>query len=144
MQIVASVDIEDALRVDLSALYAAAGIDGVSFSAMPIPPSLGDLPAAGTMVCIRRVGGSRSDLVEDVHAVSMDVYASTWGEAIAEANRLVGMCLAMPYERGLSLHYHAAAITSQPVELPDTSNPVMPRVRCSMQFSVRGDVMMTS
>ena len=140
MQIVSPVDIEDAIRLDLTEMYARAGIDDVSFSAMPVPPSLGELPAAGALVCIRRVGGSRTELVSDVHAVSIDVYAPTWSESIAEANRVAGMACAMPYQEGLSLQYHAAQMTNQPVELPDTSNPTLPRVRVAISFSVKGDI----
>jgi hypothetical protein len=140
MQILVPVDIEDALRVDLADLYERLGITGVDFSAMPVPATLGDLPATRTLVTIRRVGGSRTSLVVDTHAVSLDVYAGTWAESIAEANRLAGVLCSLPRVDDLSITYHEVEITNQPVELPDTTDPVLPRVRLSASVSVKSDI----
>lgn len=129
MQVVSPVDIEDALRIDLTTLYSALGITGVTFSAPPVSPSLGEIPAAGVIVCFKRVGGSRDALVVDTHAVSVDLYADTWGEAIAEGDRLAGILAQLPYQASTALQYHSVDISTAPYTLPDTSNPVMPRVR---------------
>lgn len=144
MQLAVPVDIEDVLRVDLSALYEQLGLDGVDFAAMPVPASLGDLPANRVLVTLRRTGGNRASLVVDTHYVSLDVYASTWGESIEEANRLAGVCAALPQVDGLSRMYYTVDITTQPVELPDTSNPVLPRARLSISVSVKSDIVMVS
>lgn len=144
MQLASPVDIEDALRVDLSDLYEQLGLDGVDFAAIPVPASLGDLPANRVLVTLRRTGGNRASLVVDTHYVSLDVYASTWGESIEEANRLAGVCAALPQVDGLSHMYYTVDITTQPVELPDTSNPVLPRARLSISVSVKSDIVMVS
>lgn len=144
MQIIVPSDIEDAIRRDLEEMYDLAGFDGVEFSAMPIPPTLGELPAGDTLVCIRRVGGARSSLVVDTHGLSVDVYSSTWGESISEANRVAAVACAMPFHDGLSMHYRNVEMTNPPVELPDTSNPTFPRVRFALTITVKGDVVETS
>lgn len=129
MQIVSPRDIEDALRIDMTTLYSALGITGVTFSAPPVEPTLGELPVTGVIVCFRRVGGTRDALVVDTHAVSVDVYAATWGDAIAEGDRLAGVLAQLPYQSSTALQYHSVDIATAPYTLPDTSNPVMPRVR---------------
>lgn len=129
MQIVSPIDIEDALRIDLTTLYSALGITGVTFSAPPVEPTLGELPATGVIVCFKRVGGSRDALVVDTHAVSVDLYAATWADAIDEANRLAGVIAQLPYQSSTAMQYHAVDIATAPYALPDTSNPVQPRVR---------------
>lgn len=139
-QIPVSVDIEDTLRVDLSTIYEALGEDDVRVAAMPVPPELGELPHSGTLICLRRVGGTRESLVVDTHAVSLDVYTQTWGESIAAANRLAGIITMLPHIAGLSVQYNATSITAQPYELPDTSNPVLPRVRLSAEFEVKASI----
>lgn len=140
MQIVSPIDIEDALRIDLTTLYENLGLTGVTFSAPPVEPTLGELPATGVVVCFRRVGGTRDDLVVDTHAVSVDVYAATWGDAIDEANRLAGVIAQIPYQATTSIRYQAVDIQTAPYELPDTSNPVMPRVRMLINIIVKAAV----
>lgn len=129
MQIVSPIDIEDALRLDLTTLYESLGITGVTFSAPPVEPTLGELPAAGVIVFFRRVGGTRDAIVVDTHAVSVDLYADTWDEAIAEGDRLAGVLAQLPYQSTTRIRYQSVDIATAPYELPDTSNPVMPRVR---------------
>lgn len=129
MQIVAPIDIEDALRIDLTTLYETLEIAGVTFSAPPVDPTLGEIPATGVIVCFKRVGGSRDDLVVDTHAVSVDLYAATWADAISEGNRLAGVMTQLPYQSATKLQYHAVDLVTAPYALPDTSNPVMPRAR---------------
>lgn len=140
MQIVAPIDIEDALRIDLTTLYETLDIAGVTFSAPPVEPTLGELPATGVVVCFRRVGGTRDDLVVDTHAVSVDVYAATWADAIDEANRLAGVIAQLPYQATTRIRYQAVEIATAPYELPDTSNPVLPRSRMLINFIVKAAV----
>lgn len=140
MQIVSPRDIEDALRIDLSTLYAALDIEGVSFSAPPVEPSLGEIPSTGVIVCFKRVGGTRGDLVVDTHAVSVDLYASTWADAISEANRLAGVMTQLPYQASTSIQYYVVDLATSPYAAPDTSNPVLPRVRMLMNITVKAAV----
>jgi len=140
MQVPVTIDIEDILRQDLTDVYADAGIAGVEFSAMPIPPDLGELPYSGTLVCIRRVGGTRSDIVVDTHGLSLDVYTDTWDAGMAEANRLAGVMTMLPYTRDTRIQYHRVEISTQPYALPDTSNPVLVRVRMSVEIEAKASV----
>lgn len=140
MQIVSPIDIEDALRIDLTTLYASLSITRVTFSAPPVEPTLGELPATGVVVCFRRVGGTRDDLVVDTHAVSIDVYAATWADAIDEANRLAGVLAQLPYQATTRIRYQSVNTATAPYELPDTSNPVMPRVRMLINIITKAAV----
>lgn len=140
MQLVSPIDIEDALRIDLTTLYESLSIDDVTFSAPPVEPTLGELPATGVVVCFRRVGGTRDDLVVDTHAVSVDVYATTWADAIDEANRLAGVIAQLPYQANTRIRYQAVDIATAPYELPDTSNPVMPRIRMLINIITKAAV----
>jgi hypothetical protein len=140
MQIVAPIDIEDALRIDLTTLYETLEITGVTFSAPPVEPTLGEIPATGVIVCFKRVGGARDDLVVDTHAVSVDLYASTWADAIAEGNRLAGVLTQLPYQATTRIRYQAVDLVTAPYALPDTSNPVMPRVRMLADIITKADV----
>lgn len=140
MQIVSPIDIEDALRIDLSALYEALDITGVTFSAPPVEPTLGEIPATGVLVCFKRVGGARGGLVVDTHAVSVDLYATTWAEATEEANRLAGVMTQLPYQATTALQYHMVELATTPYAAPDTSNPVMPRVRMLINVIVKAAI----
>ena len=144
MQIVAPIDIEDALRIDLSTLYESIGITGVSFSAPPIEPELGEIPATGVLVCFKRVGGSRDSLVIDTHAVSIDLYAQSWADAITEGDKLAGALSQLPYQQSTSIQYHSVSIATMPYALPDPSNPVLCRVRMLVDVIVKSDVITTS
>lgn len=140
MQIVAPVDIEDALRIDLTSIYANLDITGVSFSAPPIEPELGEIPATGVLVCFKRVGGMRNSLVVDTHAVSIDLYAQSWADAITEGDKLAGVLSQLPYQQSTSIQYHSVSIATMPYALPDTSNPVMARVRMLVDVIVKPDI----
>lgn len=140
MQIVAPIDIEDALRIDLTTLYETLDIAGVTFSAPPVEPTLGEIPATGVIVCFKRVGGARDDLVVDTHAVSVDLYAATWADAISEGNRLAGVLTQLPYQATTRIRYQAVDLVTAPYALPDTSNPVMPRVRMLADIITKADV----
>lgn len=144
MQVLSSVDIEDTLRQDLTTLYASLDIAGVSFSAPPVPPTLGELPATGTQVCLTRVGGGRSSLVVDSHTISIDVYDSDWQSSLDAANLLAGVISQLPYQSGLLVQYCSVSIDTLPYALPDTSNPVFPRVRMLVTLTVKSDIIVMS
>ena len=141
MQVLSSVDIEDTLRQDLTTLYATLDIEGVSFSAPPVPPTLGELPATGTQVCLTRVGGGRSSLVVDSHTISIDVYDQDWQSSLDAANLLAGVISQLPFQSGLLMQYHAVSIDTLPYALPDTSNPVFPRVRMLVTIIIKSGIM---
>lgn len=86
MQVVSPIDIEDALRIDLSAL-----MGGVRFFAPPIPPDL-----AANDVLIERVGGGRVSGASHEYDVSVDCYASDDAEAVALSNAVHGLLVSLP------------------------------------------------
>lgn len=86
MQVVKPIDIEDALRTDLSAIAS-----GYRFFAPPIPQNLksGD-------VLITRVGGSKISGASSAHDVSIDCYASTDAEGTSMANSVHALVTSLP------------------------------------------------
>lgn len=86
MQVVSPIDIEDALRIDLSAL-----MDGVRFFCLPIPPDLG-----ANDVLIERVGGGRASGASHEYDVSFDCYADTDADAVELANAIHGLVVSLP------------------------------------------------
>lgn len=97
MQVVSTIDIEDKLRSDL------ASIDQTHrYLATPIPPDL----KAGDVV-ITSVGGSRVSGASDDYDVSVDCYASTYGDAVALANEVHGLIVSLPL-RSTSTQYSNA------------------------------------
>ena len=86
MQVVHPIDVEDALRIDLSALY-----QGARFLAPPIPSDL----KAGD-VLIERVGGGRASGASHEHDVSIDCYAADDADAVALANVVHGLVVSLP------------------------------------------------
>lgn len=137
-QLITSIDIEEQLQADLSAILAADG-DTSDVSASPLPPNLGELPA-GRLVAIRRIGGERANLVIDTHSVSVDVYAPSWAEAVEESEHVLAVISSLPYRNDVGIQYHAAYPEVLPYELPDTSNPILPRMRMSFQIITKAIV----
>lgn len=140
MQIARPIDIEGQLQRDLTTVYAEARIDGVRFTAPPIPHELGEIPQQSVIATITRVGGERADLVIDINAVSIDVYGPTWEQATHEANRLAALIEALPYQNDTEIRYESTEITTLPYTLPDPSNPVNPRMRMLATIIVKAAV----
>lgn len=97
MQLVSPIDIEDALRTDLAALYSDA-----RFFAPPIPPDL----KAGD-VLIERVGGARVSGASHEYDVSVDCYAANDAAAVALSDVVHGLLVSLPL-RDTSTQYSAA------------------------------------
>ena len=98
MQVVSPIDIEDALRVDLSALKADA-----RFFAPPIPPDL-----KANDVLITRLGGSRVSGASHEYDVSIDCYADSDADAVALSNTVHGLIVSLPL-RVTSTQYSEAS-----------------------------------
>lgn len=97
MQVVSPIDIEDALRIDLSAL------DGNHrYFAPPIPPDL----KAGD-VLIERVGGGRVSGASHEYDVSIDCYAADDADAVSLSDEVHGVLVSLPL-RDTSTQYSAA------------------------------------
>lgn len=97
MQVVSPIDIEDALRIDLSTL-----MNGVRFFAPPIPPDL-----SANDVLIERVGGGRVSGASHEYDVSIDCYASDDADAVTLSNAVHGLLVSLPL-RDTSTQYSDA------------------------------------
>ena len=97
MQVVYPIDIEDALRTDLSALY-----EGARFFAPPIPPDL-----KANDVLIERVGGARVCPASHEYDVSVDCYAEDDAAAVELSNEVQGLLTSLPV-RGTFTQYSNA------------------------------------
>ena len=139
MQVTAAVDIEEALRVDLSDIYVRLG-RSAQIVATALPADLGEIPQGEGLIAIRRVGGTRTDLVNDTMALTIDVYYETWDESMTEANFLAGIISQLPYQSDTSIPYLRTNISTMPYALPDTGNPVFPRVRMLVEVGVKAQI----
>lgn len=124
------VDAEDLLRIDLST-------DGVPVCAPPVPDDLG---AALPLAMVRRDGGSRMNLVMDQHNVTVSVWADTWADAMANANRLAGAVVRLPMAEGASTQWRTADITGLPSIAPDPAHPTIPRVQFTASVTCRATI----
>ena len=86
MQVVSPIDIEDALRIDLSAL-----LSGFRVYCKPIPPDI----KAGDVV-IYPVGGARVSGASHDYDVSIDCYANDDADARAMVNEVHGATVSLP------------------------------------------------
>lgn len=121
------VDAEDLLRIDLST-------DDVAVCAPPAPDDLGaHLPIA----MVQRDGGSRINRVMDQHNVTVSVWAETWADAMACANRLAGAVARLPMTGGTSTQWRTADVTGLPSNAPDPAHPTIPRVQFTASVACR-------
>lgn len=97
MQVCYPIDIEDALRIDLTALY-----EGARFFAPPIPPDL-----QANDVLIERVGGARICPASHEYDVSIDCYAENDAKAVELSNTVQGLLTSLPL-RSTSQQYSNA------------------------------------
>lgn len=113
------VDVEELLRRDLST-------EACPVSAPPVPEGLGEsLPCA----MVQRDGGTRMNLVMDSHDVTVSVWAATWAQAMAEANRIAGSIARLPVSATASTQWRRADVTGLPFYAPDAAHPTIPRVQ---------------
>ena len=110
MQIVAPVDVEDALRQELDA-----AITDVTCCASPAPDAL-----AAMTVCVTRLGGIPQGPVAHEHDVSVDCWAATPKAAMELADEVVGIVSSLPYPN------------------PDPYRPLLPRATFRATVGARG------
>ena len=115
MQVVAPIDIEDSLRIDI-----AANLSGVRVFAPPIPPDL----SSGD-VLITSVGGGRIAGASSEYDVSIDCYAPTEAAAVLLANEVSGVLVSLPI-RATSTQYNAAT-AGTPYQNNDPRAPQLAR-----------------
>lgn len=118
-------DIEDALRVDLSTAASLGGFS-ISIAAPPVPYDLGtSLPYA----MVERIGGQRDDIVVDTHDVAIDVWADSWADAQLAADKLLGLLCGLPYaDDELEHDYLGVQVNALPYNNPDPDHQDVPRV----------------
>lgn len=134
------IDIEDALRIDLTHLYEVLGITDTHFSAAPLPATISEIPQEYDEVLITHVGGNRNSLVLDTFSVSIDTYSGTWDKAISAANRVASLITNLPYLNDTVVQYHSVNIATLPYELPDAIDPIWPRVRMLITLVIKADI----
>ena len=99
MQVVSPIDIEDALRIDLSTLKS-----GTRFFAPPIPPDL-----TANDVLITRVGGARASGASHEYDVSIDCYADNEADAVTLSNAVHGLVSSLPLQSTATQYNDASA-----------------------------------
>lgn len=115
MQVVSPIDIEDALRVDLTSLKS-----GVRFFAPPIPPTL-----AANDVLVTSVGGARVSGSSHEYDVSVDCYAANEAAAVELADEVCGLIVSLPL-RTTTTQYSAAS-AGTPYQNNDPRAPQLAR-----------------
>ena len=115
MQVVNPIDIEDALRIDLSDIRS-----GYRFFAPPIPSDLMDGD-----VLIQRVGGARVSGASHDHDVVVACYASGEAKAVEMANEVHGLIVSLPLRDTATQYSNANANT--PYEDNDPRAPRLAR-----------------
>lgn len=127
MQLVAPIDIEDALRQDVVLL-------GVETFAPPAPDSL--VPPC---VCFESLGGTSQTPVSHEYDVSVDCWASTEAEAMALANTVCGLVCSLPIQELQSgRQYVTSDVNATPYLNPDPLRPIVPRATFRVTVSIRG------
>ena len=131
MQLVAPIDIEDALRTDLADLMGGT----TEFFAPPAPDDL----APGS-VQIMAVGGAPQTAVSNEYDVRVDSWASTPAEAFALAYATAGIIASLPMSAPESgRHYKTARLDALPYLNPDPNRPLIPRVSFRASVGIRGE-----
>lgn len=129
MQIVNAIDVEDALRIDLSE-----ALEGVTFYAQPAPD---DVPA--NSACVRSLGGFAASPVSHGYDLLIDAWAKTPGSAMALALRIQGAVASLPVRDFESGRDWKSAETGVPYDNPDPNRPLMPRCTFSATVGIRGE-----
>lgn len=127
MQLVAPIDIEDALRIDLAAID-----EGVRYFAPPAPDDL-----TANSVQIMSVGGAAQTDVSNEHDVRVDCWAATDAAAVALADKVAGIIATLPL-RDTARAYNTAEINALPYINPDPNRPTLPRASFRAVIGVRG------
>lgn len=132
MQLVIPIDVEVALAEDVHEHW-----QHLTF-APPAPDSLGNsLPCAQVF----KLGGGQRDRVADMFAVSIDVWALTFEEAMDEARTLAGIVKALPFSEPASgRHWLAADVTTNPYINVDPLHPSIPRATFAAVLEIRGEL----
>lgn len=128
MEVLASIDIEDALQEAFNAI-------GIESCAPPVPSDIGNvLPhvmpwALGS--------GYRMNLVQDMFSVSIDVRAADHAEAAELAGTVCGVIRALKGRMLGGVQCYEAQIDREPYPNPDPDHPDIPRYTLAAQVVCR-------
>lgn len=120
--------------LDMEAALATYLTETLTAYAMPLPLDFDShLPCA----LVTRTGGDTVSRVLNVHSVSVDVYAETWGEANEKASDVAGAIVGMV---GATVGGKSVTETdcNVPYANPDPRHESVPRVTMTATITVRG------
>jgi len=124
-QLVPAIDIEKAFS------------EAIGVSATPVPANLGEtLP----YTCVFTTGGTRSDIICDMHSMDLDTWDETWAKAMARACELVGLLTGLEGSTVNGVSYARVLITGLPYANPDPDRPDLARVTFSAQVITHAPV----
>ena len=125
MQVVAPVDVEDALRADLGAI--------LTLMRCYAPPPHDVRPRD---LMVTRTGGAPATPVTHEHDVSVDVWAETEADAMMLADAACGVVNSLPL-RGTATEWKSARALT-PYLNPDPDRPTLPRATFTATLTCRG------
>lgn len=128
MQIVEPIDIEDALREDLSQL-----LPNVSFHSSPAPDDL-----TANSVAFTVLGGGPASPVSHDYDLSVDAWGETPGKAMTLARHVQGIVASLPVREFPSGRDYKTASANVPYNNPDPNRPLIPRCSFSATVGLRG------
>lgn len=73
----------------------------------------------------------------DSHDVTVSVWAATWADATAWADRLAGATARLPDTQGTATQWRSCDITALPFAAPDPQQPTLPRVQFTAALTCR-------
>lgn len=129
MQVLETIDVEDALREDLAELLG----PGVDVHASPAPHDL-----KPQSVAIRQLGGIGNTPVSSIYDVAIDVWGATAGKALTLARHVAWAVSALPMSKLSSKRDWKTADARVPYANPDPNRPRMPRYSFNAQVCIRG------
>ena len=128
MQIVAPVDVEDALRLELDA-----ATTHVTCCAAPAPDAL-----TANTVCVTRLGGGSQGPVAHEHDLSIDCWSTTPKKAMALADQVQAIVATLPIRTSVSGVTWTTSSPMVPYPNPDPHRPLLPRATFRATVGARG------
>lgn len=135
MQIVETLDIEDALRIDIGeVLKPCKKKPPIKCTASPAPDDL-----KAHTVTFTQLGGTGQTEVSHVYDVSVDVWASKPGDALELARKVQGIVASLPMREFSSGRQYKTAEARIPYQNPDPNRPRLPRYSFNASIGIRGE-----
>lgn len=127
MELNIPIDAADAIQTWLNA-------HGINACAEPLPRDLADeLP----ITLVQPIGGQRSSVILDRHAVRLYTWADTYEEAIAECGRAMATLVASAGEVIGGAQFYRVDASAFPYPAHDTAHPDIPRAATTADVFAR-------